>query len=379
MLKDILKNGFYYLVDSRKNHDKMYSMRGEVEIFGRKNGKLFYHDKGPNTVTMWAKHSMMHVLSGESFSATGQQRSKSSADHYTAAFAGDSAFNKDGTLLSNEQFFSSVKFPGTLGWWSKGDSNIPSAANYIYPYFPTKILFGTGYEYASYAAMPADFQTYYPTGTWSAAWAQVANADNNYSNTFGGATGDSLYKMKTMNDIYSTTLVTPTIVDSDFGVPGAVKTGLYESLKGDSGKLESISGNYFLQKAYQGVGLPAFIYCKRESRFYQSGTEVALDYDASVENKITFTVTMPEQTGTNAGIFYPYNGNVLKVAGLFCDARFILRNDIPSDDAHSDDSALQEYKNYLKMPYGIMMAKRYISPITKSHDVSITARWTLYL
>ena len=380
MLKDIIKNGFYYLSDTRKNSDKMYPIRGELEIIGMRNGKIFHYDRGHNTIMAWAKHSMMHILTGESFAATGKQRSKLATDHYKGTSIGDSSFNNDGTLMSNEQYFGSPVFPGSMGWWSKGDSNIPSAATYIYPYFPTKILFGTGFEYNAFASMPADFQTYYTAASWASAnWVQNPHADNDYSGTFGGVTGDSLYKMKSMNDIYSTTLATPTILDSDFAVPGAVKSGLYYSLKGDSQKIESITGNYFLKKDYQGIGKPALIYCKRESRFYQSGTEVGLDFDTSVENKITYTVTLPEQTGSNAGFFYPYNGFVLKVAGLFTDARFFLRNDIPIDDAHSDDAALQEYKNYLKMPYGLMLAKRYIAPITKSHDVSITCRWTLYL
>jgi hypothetical protein len=376
MLKDFIKNEFYIL-KSNKDAEKMYPIRGELEIIGKRNGKVFHYDKDHNTITMYAKHAMMHILTGESFCATGKQRSVLGGDHYTGVTPGDDSFNNDGTLMSNEQYFASPRFPGTMGWFSKGDSNIPSASTYIYPYFPTKILFGTGFEYHSYGSMDATWQSIY--STYSAAWAQNAHADNDYSATFGGVSGDSLYKMKSMNDIYSTTLVTPSILDTDFGVPGAVKTGLYYSYKGDSGKLESISGNNFLKKDYQGIGKPAFIYSKRESRFYQSGTEVSLDYDTSVENKITYTVTLPEQTGVNAGVFYPYNGYVLKVAGLFADARFLLRNTVPISDAGSDDAALQEYKNYLKMPYGLMLAKRYISPITKSHDVSITARWTLYL
>jgi hypothetical protein len=144
-------------------------------------------------------------------------------------------------------------------------------------------------------------------------------------------------------------------------------------------KLQLINGNYFPSYNYWGVGKPCFIYARREARFYQSGSEIGLDFDTSMENKITYTVTLPEQTGTNAGIFYPYNGFILKVAGLFADARFFLRNTIPASDAQSDDASLQEFKNFTKMPQGILIAKRYISPITKSHDVSVTARWTLYL
>jgi hypothetical protein len=379
MLADIIKNNFYYLVDSRKSSDKMYPIRGELEITASRNGEIFYYDKGPNTVTTWGKHVMMHVLTGESFSMYGRQRSKSSSDHQISATTSSPAFNNDGTQVSNEQHFSNVYFPGTMWWWSKGDSNIPSASSYIYPYFPTKMLFGTGFEYPSYTSMPTDFQTIYPSATWS--WVNNGNDFNDYSNNFGSL-GDTIVHCRTMNDIYSTTLTTPIILDTDLGISGAIKNGLYESLQGDSalyGKIESIGGNYFSTKPYWGIGRPSFIYCKRETRFFQAGSEASLDFDVNVENKVTYSVTLPEQTGTNAGVIYPYNGFVLKVAGLFCDSRFFLRNTVPVSTATSDDSGLMEYKNYVRMPHGIMIAKRYIAPITKSHDVSITCRWTLYL
>jgi len=182
-----------------------------------------------------------------------------------------------------------------------------------------------------------------------------------------------------MNDIYSGALTTPIITDSDYAITGAIKNGLYESNAGDSAKIETTSGNYFSIQNDWGIGRPSFIYAKRESRFYQSGAEVALNFDSNVENKITYTVTMPEQTGAYAGTFYPYNGFVLKEAGLFTDAGFRLKDTSPPNDAGSDDSALAEFDNFSSMPHGMLFAKRYISPITKSHDVSITARWTIYL
>lgn len=383
MLKDIVKSGFHQLVESRIGADRFYMLRGELEIIGRRNGKIFHYDKGPNTVTVWGKHVMMHILTGESFTAQGAQRSTIATDHKAIIAAGDTGYNNDGTLMSNQQYFDAPTFPGSMGWWSRADSRIPSASNYIYPIFPVKLLFGTGFEYAAYNSglypMPSDFQTFYASTINAGTFGNNGISANDYSNNFGGTTGDSLIKMRSVNDIYSSTLATPTVLDSDFGIPGAIKDGMYHNSVGDSQKLQIIAGNYFSNYNYWGIGKPAFLYAKRESRFYQSGSEIGLDFDSNVENKITYSVTLPEQTGTNAGRFYPHNGFVLKVAGLFCDARFFLRGDIPIDDAHSDDSGLQEYKNYTKMPYGMIIAKRYIAPITKSHDVSITARWTLYL
>lgn len=387
MLKDILKNNFTVLMGSRAKYDlvdRFKPIHGVLEVFGWENGKLFHYDNGSNTITRFGKHAMMHVLTGESFAGGGASygnlRAPAPANHYTAGFPGDSNWNNDGTLISNYQYFDSPTFPGSMGWWSKADSGISGFGTYLYPFFPTKMLFGTGYEFPNFTSMGADFQAYYNgVGITSSTWAYVGDATNTYSNNFGGVSGDSMVKCKTINDIYSTTLSTPVILDSDFGIPGAIKDGIYHSDKADSQKLQQITGSYYSNYNYWGVGKPSFVYCRRESRFYQSGSEVGLDFDSDVENKITYTVTLPEQVGSSAGKFYPYNGFVLKVAGLFCDARFFLRDFIPANDAQSLDSGLQEYKNYLKMPGGMLIAKRYIAPITKSASVSITFRWTLYL
>jgi len=356
-------------------NDIFKEMHGELEIIATKNGKIIHYDKGENVVCIWAKHAAMHLLTGESFSQIGVTRNPS--QHGDTA--GDSFHNKDGTMVSGEQYFSTITWPGPNGWWSRpaaGDSG-----SHLYPFFPTKMLFGTGFEWQDWATIgDSDYYTEYTTDGWNSATynSNISESANNYSATYNHA-GDSLYKTRTMNDIYSTTLTTPELGDTQFGVKGAIKNGLYISVPGDSGKIETVGGNYFSTKAYMGLGYPSFIYAKREARFYQSGSEVALNFDTNVENKITFTVTMPEQTGVNAGRFYPYNGFVLKEAGLFCDARFRLKDTSPPNQAGSDDTATTEFDSYSKMPYGIMFSKRYISPITKSHDVSITARWTIYL
>ena len=243
------------------------------------------------------------------------------------------------------------------------------------------MLFGTGFEWKSWSDIDSTYQSSYSADGWSStnfdAAGTIDNSANNYSNTYTGGTF-TLEKTRSMNDIYSDAL-SKTISETDFAISGAIKNALYKSETGDSTNLELTDGNYFPKKEYWGIGSPAFIYARRESRFYQTGAEVALNWDTNVENKITFTVTMPEQTGTNAGIYYPYNGFVLKEAGLFCDARFVLHNTAPSDEASSDDTDLDEYENYIKMPHGIMFARRLISPITKSHNISITVRWSIYL
>jgi hypothetical protein len=394
MLKDNI-HSFYIIKLNERTGEPFHKLRGTLEVIGMKDGKVIHYDKGDNTVTVWGKHSVMHLLSGEVFSDKGRTRGNLNTDHFYST-TGDTGLNSDGTQHSGEQHFCGARsgvlpnFPGTLGWWSQTATAIPTLT---YPFFPTKMLFGTGKEWNTWTAIgDSAYWSYYiaQDAQWTAKYDPWVINDigwpagsgtaiaNEYSDAFV-AGGDTVPKKRTMNDIYSGILVSPLIQDADFGIAGAIKDGGYRSYKGDSVKLQMISGNYFLKTDFAGIGKPCWVYAKREARYYQAGAEVSLDFDASVENKITYSVTLPEQTGPNAGRFYPYNGYILKVAGLFCDARMMLRGDQPADDAHSDDTALQEFKNWQKMPGGLLIAKRYIAPITKTHDISITCRWTLFL
>jgi hypothetical protein len=417
------------------------NMSGELEIFVYKKGKLIQYDRGPNTVTVWAKHATMHLLSGEMFGSWDVapsnniwcQRLFDSDSSYAHKITGSPALipgegsNADGTLMSGQQYFSSNTDPDFAldKRWSQSTINAATAdgdrtdtdTDMKLPFFPTKILFGTGFEFSSWSEIATsypDYATVYTSEGWDSstfngpygAYQTLQNDRNIYSNSY---TSPTLNKRRSMNDIYAGALTTPTILDTDFAIPGAIKNGVYQlgdpdsktgaagqsippsytmpadnqrwwpSTDPDSGlfKTEWIGGNEFLKKAWQGVGDPCFLYSRRESRFFQNGSEVLLSNDSYLENKITVTTVMPEQTGVNAGIFYPYNGYVLKVAGLYCDARCILGNSVPTGGPGDEDPA--ENDDYLKMKHGMIMAKRYIAPINKSHDVSITCRWTLYL
>ena len=374
------------------------NIQGELEIIGYENGKPFHYDKNHNVVTIWSKHATMHLLTGEIFSAHGQQRSFLAGDHQgqgdgLGPFGFGEGVNADGTLLSGQQFFSNNIDPNfSLNTrWSKSTiapANIPDGTTnpdeVKYPYFPTKMLFGTGFEFATWAEIqgltdPA-YEDIYTTQGWSAIFDNnVSDSLNDYSNRLNSV---ELAKTRTMNDVYSGTLENePT--DTAFAVAGAVKNGNYtdsDTQRYDSGSgtertmLEE--GNEFIVPEWRGIGKPSFIYARRELRKFEGGSEVALSADEGaanlIENKITMTVVMPEQTGDYAGVYYPYNGFTLKQAGLFCDAHFLLQNSVP------ETPGTNEYENYIKQGYGIMVAVRNIAPIQKSHNVSISARWTLY-
>jgi hypothetical protein len=372
IIKNLRRDKESFLSEFKKK-DRI-DMYGEVEVFGFENGKQFHYDFGENTITVWAKHATMHLLTGESFSSYGASRSTSGSDHNDSSHP---YINNDGTLVSGRQYFAAPTFPGTNGWWSRPNSG--DSLTHLYPYFPTKMLFGTGFEWNDWDDISSTYKTEYISDGWAESDfdANISDVANVYSSLYDSS-GDSLYPAKSMNDIYSDAL-SSTIGDTSFAVKGAIKDCLYNSESGDSTNLELVGGNYFPKKSFAGIGRPAFIYTRRSSRFYQTGAEIALNWDSNVENKITYTATMPEQTGTNAGIFYPYNGYILKEAGLFCDAKFFLNNTVPASDSASDDSGNREFDNYSSMPYGMMVAKKYISPITKSHSVSISVRWTIYL
>jgi len=376
-------------------------LEGELEIFGVEGGKTVHYDKGRNTVTVWAKHALMHLLSAEAYSTHGNQRlfDVDDATAHTATSSGEGT-NKDGTLMSGQQYFSSNATPdfNINARWIRNtitpDQNLGDLSNseaaMKYPFFPSKMLFGTGIEFTNWAQLTSSFADYkasYESSGWNQATfdSNISNSANYYSNEYGGS---ALTKKRSMNDIYSGALTTPVLTDLSFGLSGAIKDGEYASSSvsrhilngGGSGngtiRTYDEGGNEFLKKEFAGVGNPCFIYARRDYRFFQTGSEVQLSADSYLENKITLTAVMPEQTGADAGIFYPYNGYTLKTAGLFCDARMLLMNTVPTMSVYDHEN---ELANYNKLIGGIMYATRYISPITKTHSMSISVRWTLYL
>jgi len=414
MLKDILKNkmGIRATNKTKEQEELMpFNLKGKLTIIAEKDGEVFHYDEGSNVVTIWAKHATMHLLTSETYSTHGNivepveseivysSRSILDADHQ------DGLLNADGSLISGDQYFgdnidyydsgngfhSHLNRPANLNI----DGSVGDTANgFIFPFFPTKMLFGTGVEYANWDAVRAagrdgaatDITSYvHPkNGGWDQSTFddKIGNAVNYYSNAWDQGTKE-LIKARTVNDVYSGVVSGATPSEEDFGIPGAIKDAEYRQST-ETSKLETIDGKQFATGAYRGVGRPSYIYCTR-NRFMKEGAEVRLQTGSTtgtedLESKITFTVVMPEQP---TGEFYPYNGYTLKIAGLFADARMLLGNKAPIDDYTTapteTDLTENEYSNYKKMPGGIMWAKRKIAPIYKSHDVKITAQWTIYL
>lgn len=417
MLKDNIEKEVEKIKEENNMSENMnINLRGELEIWGiDKDGKVYHHEKDSNIVTNYAKHASIHLMSGEVFSTHGNRdidgvtaysrRSSSSGDHTMST-------NNDGTMISNEQFLGdNINYDNDLtgdryNWSlhnesvypaspSLGDEN-PSSYNFNYALFPTKILFGTGIEYSSWQEVINDGkngggQDGYGNPS-NGGWDQTSfdkflidapiEKNNYYSANFNGV--DGLTKCRTVNDVYAGALsdTNNPMTPENFAVKGAVKDATFNG-SNESIVLQTIDGKLFAKESYRGIGKPAFIYAKRNLRFMEANSEVRVELGAKVgtehlESKITYTVIMPKQ---ETGQFYPYNGYTVKVAGLFADAAMLLKNTIPLDSSQNDDAATsnREFYDYVKMPTGILWATRNISPITKSHDTSIVAQWTIYM
>jgi len=411
MLKNMLRNKIGGFNFKSENDLMSFKLKGELKLTAEKNGEIFHYDEGHNVVTIWAKHATMHLLTSESFSTHGtvfdeagteliySSRSIIDEDH-TSGYK-----NIDGTLISGEQYFSNNESYYDTGMQQYKHFNKPanlpvetaigdSSSGFIHPFFPTKMAFGTGVEYKDWASVVAagragadtDITSYVhaKNGSWDESKFNdiVNNPTNYYSNIFDSESR-KLTQARTVNDVYSGVISGEPPEETDFGIPGIIKDATYNDFN-DTYKLEDVDGKKFAKDSYRGIGRPSFIYATR-NRFMKEGAEVRLEKGSTVgteslESKITFTVVLPEQPN---GEFYPYNGYTLKMAGLFCDARMLLGNKVPVGDfvatPTDTDFSSQEFSNYNKMPGGILWAKRKIAPIYKSHDVKITAQWSIYL
>lgn len=338
----------------------MIKLKGEVEIIGKEDGKVIYYDKGENLVTYWARHAVMHLLTGDTFASLGGMRSTENTNHTTSV-------NSDGTLLSGQQYFHDDG--GTPSYDTDFFWNTSTLTGKNYPFMPTKMLFGTGYEYTNYSNFgnASDVVDEWASSDFDTL---VSDTNNIYSNILIDSNTDP-DQARTVNSSLSEQKTEPVISQGDFAISGAVKNGLYEDIATKDGyTISDPEYGRILKPNYRGIGKPCFIYPLRGANTFESeGAQVKLTEEPvegeNIESKITLTTVMPEQTGDNDDSFYPYNGYTIKEAGLFCDSKLFI----------NDDSATVDQR----MPYGLMFAKRYITPFTKTANSSYTIRWTIYI
>lgn len=396
MLKDKIL-GNIFKKNSNMNKEKLnLKLHGRVQTWALINDEVIYYDDGSNTVTDWAKHANIHLMTGESFSTHGNEydngteniksiRSIDPLDHTTE-------FNSDGTILSKKQFLSDNLdyYDENENWFyykTKPDFDLNDSDNsdnynnnLFFPTFPTKMVFGTGLEFENWDDIDDKYKKDEGDPLWdislknpaNGGWSEtsfnenIENIKNYYSNR--SDVNGNLKSARTVNSPISSVNISP-VESNETGITGIVKS-LYDGNNSDI--LESVENLYLEKKEYRGLGKPSFIYFDRKLRNFEGSSEVqALTGDLetlnNIESAITYSITMPAQT---VGEFYPYNGYLLKEVGLFADALITIGNEIPQAGESSIISK--------KMPCGIMWAKRKINPVFKRHEVEIVSRWTLY-
>jgi hypothetical protein len=169
MLKDKILESFdriNYSVNRNEISSAMdIKLRGYVEITGKRNGVIVYHDEGPNHVTYGARHALMQLIRGNPMSRFGRYLTTAipadgeylmAISKRSAAVTRSGSNNPDATLVSGQTY------------WYTGDPYYDTTANpapaffvsqnkhfyggtaptdAYYSNFPTKILFGTGVEF----------------------------------------------------------------------------------------------------------------------------------------------------------------------------------------------------------------------------------------
>ncbi len=243
-------------------------------------GKLVEEQGGENQVMYWLKHSFSMLEAGVFYQDAGE---------HLGYEDGGSAEIIAGDHPENWKYISSagVWVYSTHAWKSSTDSmsidtDITSGTR-LYPFFPTKMRFGTG--------GPTDIATTIdPSGT-------------------------------SLNDVNSQ----------------------------GGGNLPTPKLNYIMINRSTHIALTTTGYSLTAPSGYYS------DFGSVFKNITVYQVTMPA-SATN----YGYDNLSLNEAGLFCDASLT-----------GTKSGLYE------MPYGMLLTKRYFSPIQKTNTISINFQWSV--
>lgn len=394
--------------------EKIDNAKGEVTIKAYKDEKLVYYDSGQNAVTNWMRQIILMLLTGNGFSSKGENTAFKNNIQHTPDNCRNSSvniskpdrsnhsttFNYDGYLMNNNQYFWDPLELKKFYTTSEMSEN-------IYAWFPTKILFGTGREFNSWEELKALTETNY--NSWYSQMLQLygeseqssIKAANNFNsniqlpcNQYSGSLAQGISQgegniilCRTTNDPDPNISVqsTETGLNMNYGIVGAIKSPYFDEQDNQStlNILEQFISEQgrLLQKEWRGVGRPAFIYFRTPTQSndpelpteawdqVQGGIDVTLSRGAENPflHKITFSVKLPQQTGTSyATKYYPYNGYNLKQIGLFNDSLFV----------YSPVGSGNQFAKY-NMSHGTLLAKKNITPFFKTADLSINLTWVL--
>lgn len=438
MIKDKLAEAIETSLENIKsgNDNIPLKMRGELEVIVKdRDGNVLSYERGHNQVTNLAKMAIIHLLAGEIGSVDGNiysvtapnsniQRAYSLTDTEATNFAKiypsftpdnhTASVNVDGQLVSGEQFFyEGSYYVGSTTKLSQVNSQDTNGNAFQFN-FPTKMLFGTGIE--SYQA--GDMESLYKNEI-SGMEVSTMCALNGYSNVATVPSGffsfcstessttvdvntrltnwysNSVYRCKTLQPATVSPLQTTPAADT-VSIKGAIKNCFITSTADEA----KYNGTTKMAKPlYRGYGYPCFIYAKRStSNFYNNnsgnqevyyGRNEALG-TSEYESELTYTVNMPAQpvSSTSVSAFYPYNGWILKQAGLFSDSRFKLKSESTgtySEDTYiqniaSDNEKSEAAKTYRDSVGGQLLFTRNLSsPILKTPDNEVVFVWHIFI
>lgn len=342
--------------------------------------------------------------------------------------------NTDGQMVSGEPFF----FSGTD---IQNDTSKSTHLSQVAPFsesftgnqkinfnFPTKMLFGTGLEDHSVDTIPTTYSNDFGT----ALSPQAILVLNGYAAGFeGGAINSKFfygcssavdedeslgnydisqnkrlsnwysanaYRCRTLQPASTRPITQTNPTSDDTALKGAIKNCFIETT-GDTSLYNPTTK--MAQAPYRGYGHPCFIYAKRSTQgFYTTEDNKEVYYSlndalgaSAYETEVTYTVVMPAQPVASDSIstYYPYNGWVLRQAGLFCDSRYKIRT------VADDDSTLGESKFLADVNSGIestsegahtwrdsvggqlLFTRNLSSPFIKTADDEVTFIWHIFI
>lgn len=368
---------------------------GFVDIKGYdKDGKLFYHDCGDNVVTDWMRHAIIQMLAGVTYVSNGNMPSDFTNSGRVT--------NPDGYVFSGYQYTSSDGATAVENAITKRNSSNVNNCNYAV--FPTKILLGTGKEYANWDTLfteNADSNSeWYNNMVSTFGTGDEASAKKNFdtyidgtNNTLSGSIANGVYsgdgtlqQTRTVNDPDSSTSEVASAISMyrNYNVVGAIKTPLVGSASESDMLNTTVSeSGRLLKPIYRGIGYPAFVYFnqleagsdgKIASDVWEDSGEITLskDSDDKFLTKLTFSFTLPQQDSSTSadGKYYPYNGWQIKQIGLYNDARLIV-------NSGSTETRDGSYYARVNMPDGMLLAVKNIAPFTKTAETTYRITWTL--
>ena len=415
MIKDKLAEAIETSLENIKNGEDRIPLgiRGELEVIVKdRDGNVLSYERDHNQVTKLAKMAIIHLLAGEIgtvdsnlYCENGSARAYNSSSVASSAkiassFVPDNHTNNDesgknntdGLLVSGKSFFYDGTTVKNLSQVTLKDiSSSALCANY-----PTKMLFGTGMEAADietakglYASeiggtdassfsssaisedIVATLNGYDDYDSASGMFSNIGVGENWYVNELSDAS--SAVKCRTLQPATTNPLPSNEVSADTTAIKGAIKNGLIHN------------GNDSVSPNNKGIGYPCFIYATRSTvGFYNEGkegsggieNEVYYQKNAAIQNtnyetEIVYTVVMPAQpSGTTLDSYYPYNGWILKQAGLFSDSRYLLRS-VPSIGTQS------VYDN--SVGGQLLFVRNLSSPILKTQDNEVIFNWHIFI